>query len=363
MSRLVLVLLIALLLSSCAVFATPSLGEVHFPLARQVSVQVGGDIDQIAVGADWMAVHTLADKVIALDTHNWKTLWLKELPVSNFGTSFAMVAGKLIVASQERIALIDMQGHELDVHLSAINGPVNIIKVASVYPDYLFVIRSGDWNLEAYSLSSNGMLWRMPLGRGAGSVYYDAASNVAYVTSDHSVQAIDNSTGKALWTIANVPGQGAVYDRGTLYLPEPGSTESVLRLEALDAKMRQRKWEQEIEIPSGLVVSRLGAVSDLLIGIGSRGMIAVSELNGRKLWNTPDMGEPVYTVPIEVSGILYAKTQATGTVYAVSPKDGSILGYVRLENLGFDVAKGGIFRLGDGIVFNTKDSVVVYATR
>lgn len=92
-------------------------------------------------------------------------------------------------------------------------------------------------------------------------------------------------------------------------------------------------------------------------------MIAFDRSNGEQVWNIDvhTFGEEFIVQPVEFDGVIYAVGYASNTIFAVSANDGSIIGTANLESENsFGVLYGEVFKLKDGILFNTSDAVVVY---
>jgi outer membrane protein assembly factor BamB len=360
MKKIALALLILPIMLSCMLFANPPLGESNFPLTKVLTIPVDGEVEEIAIADTWIAVHTY-EKIIAMDIETQKMLWSINMQVDHYGESFKIINNTLIAASQDQIILVDKQGQKREIALEPIKGPINIIKVASIYPNHVYVIR-GEWILEVYDISENTMLWKMFVGRRMGNVFYDSSNNVAYVTTDDSLRAFDNSSGKLLWEMIGVFGQSVLFEAGVLYVPEQAGVDNAFRLAAIDAASQTKLWEKDIAKSPNYSVSNRTIIDNLLV-VSGNGMIAISKSNGEQVWTTPGVGEEFYTVPVKFDGVIYAKGIATGAVYAISLDDGTIIGHVRLEDIGFDTANGDVYVLKDGIVFNTRNDIVIYKAK
>lgn len=93
-------------------------------------------------------------------------------------------------------------------------------------------------------------------------------------------------------------------------------------------------------------------------------MTALNTASGEHLWTSPNVGEELYTRPVEFDGVIYAKGLATGAVYAISPRDGSVIGRTEPTNdsLLF-AARAGLDTLSDGILFNTAKDLAIYKSK
>jgi outer membrane protein assembly factor BamB len=268
---------------------------------------------------------------------------------------------KLVTASLEKITILDKLGERQQITPDP--EASTITRILHVSPNYLYFVGGPDWILEAYDLSKDAMLWKMPLGRTVAKVFYDDKNDRVYLTKDDSVQAIENSTGKVLWQRGGIRGQGILYEDGILYIPSAGSTSDHFRLTALDVGSQETIWEREIRVPPEVGGGHQAVVNDLLLYSGG-GMMAIDKSSGELLWTISNVGEEFYTLPVEVDGTIYVKGQDTGAVYAIDADNGMIMGHLRLEDLGWwSTARGGLHALKDGIIFNSTDELMIYEDR
>lgn len=357
MKRIALALLILSLISACMIYETPSLDESTFPLKQFLTLPIEGDIQEIAVSDTWIAIHTL-DKIIAIDIDTQKTLWSRNFSVITYGEGFLMNGDTLVAASLDQIVLMGKLGEEKVINLDPGGG--SITKLVAVYPNYLYVIRDPKWTLEAYDISKNILLWKTIVGRGgADEVFYGSPNNIAYV-SGGPVRAFDNSTGALLWEQKGNVWRSA-FDAGVLYIFEEMNGDDNYRFAAIDVENQKELWEKDIIIPSSSSVYKLTIIDDLLIA-STNDLIAMDKYTGQQVWKT-GVGYTFYTSPVEFNGIIYAKAGSNRAVYAISPSDGSVTGYARLENVSlFDGENitDSVYKLEDGIAINTKNAVVIY---
>ena len=358
MKKIALALLTLSIMLSCMLYASPQLGELDFPLKKVLEFPMEGVIKEIAVADTWIAVEAY-DAIVALDINTQEPLWSMNMETNDYGESFKMINNELFVASQDHIILIDRQGQKKEINLEPNDDTINIIRVASVYPGYLYVIRGSAWTLEVYDIAKNVLLWKMVVGRSIGKVFYDVSNNIVYITIDESVRAFDNSSGTLLWEKNEVLGQGILFESGILYVPVITKLDNVYRYLAIDLAAQKTFWEKEIFKPSDFKAIHQTIINDLFV-ISGNGMIAIDKASGNQMWTTPRVGEEFYTIPIEFEGTIYVQGNSTGAVYAISPDNGAVIGHVRLEDRGLDTASGGLYALKDGIVFSTRNAIVIY---
>src|SRR5258706_9788730 len=359
MKKIIAILVILPIILSCMLYSNPSLGESNFPLRKTLTTRIEADIKEIAVGNNWIAVRT-DHAVIALDIETLKTLWKLELQVSSSGEGFQMLDDRLITASEEQLILIDKQGNKKEIDVDP--DVKTITRILGVYSDYIYVVGGPEWDLEAYDISQNRMLWKSRIGRNVGNVFYDPIKNIAYLTKGDLVRAYDNSSGKVLWEKVDIYGQGTLYSSGILYMPVQNNIKNTVRLAAVDGANQETLWEKDVSYPADFKASSATVIDNLLIYRGF-GMIAVDKSNGNLVWTTLSVDEEFYDIPVEFDGVIYVKGHGTGAVYAISMKDGTIIGHARLEDIGGTVISGRIFALKDGIVFNTINEIVIYKAK
>ena len=157
-----------------------------------------------------------------------------------------------------------------------------------------------------------------------------------------------------------VEGLCALLTRMVLYAIEKGGNSREIRFSAFDVESQTELWRSEVTFSP--YVYDMTIINDLVIVNGDAGLLAVNKSDGAMLWQTP-VGESFGTKPIEYDGLLYAKGTSY-TVYAISPQSGDFVGYVSLEGSksvepGYDVVSG-VYRVKDGIVFNTRNAVWLY---
>jgi outer membrane protein assembly factor BamB len=371
MMKKVSILLILPIMLSCILYVTPPSGETNFPLKRVASISIDGVIRDIAVGETWIALHTHDDKIIAIDINTHKILWETSMDVNNYGESFKMVDNKLFASSQDQIIIVDQQGQEKEIALAPLKenfpSPINIIKVAAISPDYLYVIRGSNWTLEAYDISQNTVLWEKQVGRGIGSIFYDISKNLAYVSIGYSVYAFENNSGKLLWEIDAVSGR--YFEGDVLYMFTDISSndiETLHEINAVDIKNKKKLWLDSLVLPPNYRVNDLMIVGNSLI-VGGDGIIAIDKSVGKQMWtiDVHKIGEEFEAPIIEFNKVLYAVGSASGTVFAISLTDGSVIGTVNLEsdNLLSSDSNTGVYNLEDGILFNTRTTVVIYKVK
>lgn len=365
MKKNVLALLILFVTFSCVFVSAPPIGEHDFPLKQVAKLSVEGVIKKIAVGDTWIAVST-SEKIIAMDIDVQKILWRISFSTDSY-SKFQIIDDKLFAASNDQIIMVDRQGLEKEIALAPFQetfpSSINIIKLIAVYPNYLYVIRGLNWNLEAYDISKNAMLWRKQVGRGIVDVSYDPMDKFVYVTIDDTVYVDDNLTGEFIRKTERQFGKHLV--DGVLYtLTNIANTDAEVhyKISAVDTITQKMLWQNGFVLPTNNYVGDFLTVDDLLVFSGD-GIVAFDKSNGEQKWkiDVHTFGESFDAPPVEFNNVIYAMGYASNTVFAVSADDGSIIGTANLEkDISFDTSYGEVFRLKDGILFNTSNSVVIY---
>lgn len=357
MKKFVLAITSLPILLSCVLYSTPPLGDTNFPLKKFQSVPIGETIRDIAIGDTWIAVQT-NDSIIGLDIDTFITLWKIDVRVNLFGEGFEIVGDRLVTISEDqKLILVDRKGNKEEKALD--DDVTTVVRIPGIYPDYVYVVGGGYWSLEVYDLAQDKMLWKSKVGRNIGPVFYDPANNIAYLTKGDSITAYENSSGKILWKKENVYGSGALFDSGILYVSASSSTEGSFMLAAIEGINQATLWEKDIVRPADIEASTSTLIGNLLIFIGY-GMFAIDKTDGELVWTVPSIGEEFIETPVEFNGVIYLR-ENTGTVFAISPEDGTIIGHVKLEERDrSDKVYGGVHSLKDGIVFNTKNALVIY---
>jgi outer membrane protein assembly factor BamB len=337
--------------------------ESNFPL-KQVQIFPSEEVIQkIAVSNSWIATYS-SDKMTAIDTETQKILWSINFNVfTDFDSEFQISNDTLIAAATDQILLVDKSGSRRTLNLEPKGG--NITRLVAIYPNHIYVIRGYDWTLEAYDTSQNTLLWTTHVGRGGADVFYAASKNIAYVsTRDKGIRAFDNSTGKVIWEQDRSSLQSA-FEGGVLYTVEHTNNTNTFRFSAFNVESQKELWKQEIT--SITHVYKLTIIDKLLIASENDGLMALNKSNGEEVWKT-DPGEPLYTRPVEFDDAIYVKGPSF-TVYAISPSNGDVIGFVQLEKENpifvqpkYEVLTG-VYGLNDGIVVNTRNAVVIYKAK
>jgi outer membrane protein assembly factor BamB len=131
---------------------------------------------------------------------------------------------------------------------------------------------------------------------------------------------------------------------------------------ATDVDTQEEIWRQNIVLTATQRGEVLAIVNDLLIAGTGRGLIALEKSTGRQIWHILKDDE-FHTASVQLNNILFVKG-LNRIVYAIHPGDGSIIGTVKLGNpssffKNYEV-NAGVFRLKDGILFNTKETIYIY---
>jgi outer membrane protein assembly factor BamB len=363
MKKIIAALLILPVMLACMLYSTPPSGETNFPLEQTLTISIGEDIEEVAVADNWIAVSTYQDKIIAIDIDTAKRLWTINFSVDTY-SKFQIINDVLFAASQDQIIMVSKQGSHKEIALAALKetfpSPINIIKLAAIYPSYLYVIRGSNWTLEVYDITKNTLLWKVFVGRGFGNVFYDSSNHAVYVTTDDSLRTFDNSSGELLWKMKGVFAQSVFYDAGVLYISEPLDVENTFRLIAIDSTSQKKLWQKDIVRPPDFKGPNRTIFDDLII-ISGYGMIAIDKTTGEQLWTSLGVGEDFH-LPVEFEDVIYAMGAASSTVFAFSSSDGSLIGTANLNRddpFGLN-RYGNLHSLPDGILFSIKDTVFIY---
>lgn len=335
--------------------------ELDFPLEQVQNLPTNEAIEKIAVSDTWIATYS-SGKVTAWDVETRKTLWSIALPVRTDNDSeFQIINDILVAAYTDQIFLVNKLGQKSELDLPPEEG--GITRLVAIYPSYIYVIRGYDWRLEAYDISQNALLWTTYVGRGGCDVFYDASKNIAYVTTrDKSIHVFDNTTGKVVWE-RDRSSLHSAFEEGILYTVEHTNDTKMFRFSAFDVESQKELWKKDITPITH--VYKLTIIDQLLIASESDGLIALNKSSGDESWRI-DTGEPFYTRPVEFNDVIYVKGLSRA-VYAISPANGDIIGFVKLEKTRsiqpYYESIADVFKLKDGIVFNTRNAVVIYKTK
>ncbi len=361
MKKIIAAILILSFTLSCVLVSTPELGETNFPLQQVAKVPIEAGVKDIALGDTWIAISTSDDKVVAIDIDTQEILWKVDFSTLPWNKGLFVDNDNLVAVSSDQIIILDKSGNRKDIEVD--EDVKTITEVLEVNSGYIYVI-GGNWNLQAYDYQQNVMLWeKRGLGRGVRDVSYDPENKLVYVTLDETVYTDDNLTGKTLQEVARHFGEhlidGVLY---TLTNTSERNEETHYTINAVEVKTQKTLWQNSFDLGLNDHVGSLLTVEDILVFSGD-GMVAFNKSSGEQVWkiDVRDFGEGFDAPLVEFDNVIYAMGYASNTVFAVSANDGSIIGTANLEKDGsFGVLYGEIFRLEDGILFNTSDSIVVY---
>jgi outer membrane protein assembly factor BamB len=350
------VLLIAIVSSYIAASRTEIPIQANFPLKLAETIPFDDAIEKLAVADTWIAVAT-ANKITAIDLDTQKIRWTVDFTIASlYSNELKIIGDNVIAVGRDQIILIDKAGRKKPINLlkhSIIS--MTILDPAAVAPNNIYIIRNSERSIEAYDLTKNEIVWSLPGGRGA-NIFLDPTTNIAYIAtaSSGSIRAVDNTTGDILWQQEKNLST-SIYENGFLYVCDDGLTDPAMQLFVMDVKTQNEVWRTQTRC------NDLTVMQNLVIASGSYGIVAINKLNGKILWQHDNY---FYTGAVEFDGVIYIK-DASFRINAISPVDGKMIGYIKLENpnpfllLGRE-ANAGVHRFKDGIIFNLSNAVVIY---
>ncbi len=358
MKKIFLLFFILFIAASCSSGNNVPLDESNFPLDNHITVPIVGNVREIAVAGTWIAVDT-GDKIVALDPGSGSVMWSIDFPVIAYTQGFLVSGDTLIAASSTEVISVDKNGRNREFALDS--GVKNITRLTSVYPDYLYIV-GHSWMFGAYDILNGDLMWETPVGRGGGDeAYYDNPSGLVFV-SGGSIRAFDHRTGKLEW-IQDRNVISSAFASRVLYEYEKVNRNNNYRVNAVDIGSKNDLWSRDFTFLPATGVNKLAVSENLVLLIGSD-IIALDVSTGNQIWKT-STGETFYTSPVYFDGALYIKAGG-GNVYAISPIDGSIIGKVTVQNndlLSGDDARSGVYKISNGIVFNTRNSIEIYSEK
>jgi outer membrane protein assembly factor BamB len=336
--------------------------NVDFPLAQSKSFSPGAQIRKIGV-ADSFIVLEIMDKLQAVDLNTNKVIWRIDDFQMDLDSDILFTDDSTVVMSQHDIVVIDFQGKTKFLNLSGERN--QNIRLLSAVGNYVYVISGGNWDLEAYDIAANKMIWNVWTGRGNTQVFYEQASDIAYVANSNSVRAFDNASGKMLWRYT-VDIDKSAYSNGILYISAKPFKSETYSITALDVDTQTVIWKSEFVAPLGMEIYGLGIYGDLLVLNSRNGLFAYDIKEGNLKWQSQDK-DIFYTSPVVLDETLYAKGSSK-KIYALSLESGNFKGYVRLEPEPFigeptNEAESGVYIYQDNIVVQTKNKIVVFSPK
>jgi outer membrane protein assembly factor BamB len=360
MKKIVLALVVLPIIVACMYSASAPLGETNFPLKKVTEIPIEEDIEEIAVGETWIAVAT-SDSMIGFDIDTQKRLWSIDFSVITYSDpAFRMVNDTLIAASSDQLLVIEKTGNTRPLNLNPEGGTITHLSAAS--SNYVYIIRGSKWTLEAYDFINNKLLWTIIVERGGRGAFYDKLKDIVYVpTSNNSILAIENSTGKLLWKKTGGV-LHSVFEEDVLYTFEKLEGANNFSLAAIDVTLQGELWRKAIVMTATQRVENMAIVDELLVVGTGAGLLALNISTGEQVWDILEEDE-FDTSPVQFDGILFIKGLSR-TIYAINPINGTIIGSAKLENSSsvhenYEVYAG-VHKLRDGILFNSKQTILIY---
>jgi outer membrane protein assembly factor BamB len=349
------------ILQSCDSYSeyTPPINS-NFPLNQTATYLPSDEIKRLAISNEWMVIYT-QDKLTAIDIDTQQVLWSMDATINADTEGFNIVDNVLVTGSKDQILIVDKAGQKRELNLQPEEG--FIIQIVAIYPNRIYLIRGPDWILEVYDISNNIQLWTTPVGRGAADVFYDSLKDITYLTTqEKNLRVFDGSSGDILWEMDKSSLHSA-FDGSVLYTVEKTNNSNNYMFSALNIESQKELWRSNVTSIS--VVEMITIINNLLIVSGSNGIIALDSSSGAEVWRT-QVGATVSTRPVEFDGYIYVRDHRH-TVYAISPDTGEVVGFVKHEDMGdfhfgYETLQG-VYRLGDGIIFNNRNSVVIYKSK
>ena len=173
--------------------------------------------------------------------------------------------------------------------------------------------------------------WRQPLDAGAVLASPLVADGVIYAGTEHDrLFALAPTDGHVLWSIetGGAVTRGPAFADGTVYV---GTAEGGFL--AVDVATRTVRWP--VELGAGEVGTPAVAGGRVYVARGIEGtepthdLVALDTRDGREVWSFPSPGGEQVHLGAIAHGRVYA-TSEDGSLYALDPETGSLLGTFRI---------------------------------
>ena len=356
MKKITIIFILGLIVVACSITPSQILPQnQNFPLIGVSEIPSNDKVKKLAVSDTWLAIQD-QNNLVGFDLTTQKQLW--SVPFnSDIDSSFSIVNDNLVAASGTQIVVINKSGQKNVV------VTVNIMHLISIDQNFLYVMQGANWDLAVYDISKNALLWKIPVGRGVTNVHLDTLTGIVYVVTTESISAFDNISGKLLWQQESGAWHSTLHN-DILYLCKPISQSNSYKLSAINVENQQETWSKTF---SGDIVYTYGltVIDQILVISTTGGLIAIDTQNGSQIWQAVK-DDVFYTSPVKFNEIIYTKGLSR-KIYAISPDDGKILGYVQMETdralRPTYEALAGVFLLKDGIAFNTNTAVFLFKAK
>ncbi|MBV6397147.1 MAG: Outer membrane protein assembly factor BamB [Anaerolineales bacterium] len=358
----VVVLVVSAVLLSCGFFQPSQVIENEkFPLDELWSVNFNIPVYKLAASNEVIAIGT-SNGVQAIEASTGKSLWILDFPLDT-DSILAFTGNNLVVADSaaKQIIIIGPEGNEIRRFNLDSEGDFQVL---AVHSKFVFVRTVPSWNLEVFDLQTGMKNWQILVDRGDVSISFDSASEVTYITTSSFVGAYDATSGNEIWKFSSETRTG-VLDSGVLYYysEDTKNNKNVGYISAIDIQDGSQLWSVEIPLEIRTAIYNLATFNDLLIASTDFGLIALSKIDGHEIWQS-ETNEFVYGKPITINDFLYARGTNTRILYAISPDNGSYVGYLKLGTpplLATSQRENDIlYRSGDRLIFTFGKLVYAY---
>lgn len=287
-----------------------------FPLREIWHYQAEELITTAPVALEYSILVRTQKAIYAVDVSSGSIQWKTEIPRRE--TIIPARTGNLIIAESDTELLALNARNGQIVWKQAIQTPSGIGVIAAS-PKRVLVscIKSG---VIAYDMETGQQKWEVIIGRGNIKVFIEG--DTTYIVSYNRLQARDLLTGSLLWEMPMSSNGRSVFADGVLY--HVVLENEYNSIATFDVHSQVEKWKARL--PDEFYAMSL-AGDMLLVGTYS-GVVAMDALTGGQLW-IADVEFGIYQAPLLVGKVVYVRGEENNKIYALSPKDGSILGYVQ----------------------------------
>jgi len=288
------------------------LSSGRFPLRQKWSYRAGEHIVAVSVSTEDVVVARTSTSTFGLDAATGSLLWSSAIG-SRLDPAPARFADcEVFVANSTEVwALEALNGKTL---WNAPGNDTTDMRVIALSECCVLVNRASI-DIIAYDRSTGEARWNIPTS--LGFVTAHSENGVVYV-ADRGIQALDEMTGKVLWTTGVQSIGDSEYRDGVLYYNESG-----FRIVAFDTERQVELWSSRIADHGPSEVTKAG---EYLLVVSSTSIYALRADTGQQAWKTDlDKGRSATAV----GDVVYIASDFQQSVIALQAATGTEMGYLR----------------------------------
>jgi outer membrane protein assembly factor BamB len=288
-----------------------------------------------------------------------KLIWEKSINVSSTNSSIKVFNNEIFIAEKDKILQLSPQGiviNEISIKPEPSGNPI----ILGVDEQNIYILKYGEWYLEAYKIKSGDLGWSIFLDRGGADLFP--------LLNSGKVLAINTS---GIVEISVIDGSNNAYDNSKIYISSIDSDENFLlgiknekantwTLGYLD--YHEHKWIWEISQPNEIAyVVEIENV--ILVNINNK-IEAFAKTTGQQLWSTI-IDDQINSDPILIQEKLYLKGVNSNSIYVLSIVNGQQMDKIKIDKsngliIPLQNIELGIYGIGNYLIVPTGNKLIAF---